>query len=521
MYKVTLINDSEETVIHHPDFNHLKVQSGQILERVNVAGSFSFTVLPFNPGYNSIRPLRTLVKVQNLLTNKLEFEGRILMPTETMDEAGKFAKAFICESELGYLNDSCQRHGEYHDITIRQFLEIMIENHNNDIAHDAIDKTFTVGEVTVTNSTDNLYRYLGYDNTLDSIFDNLVNRLGGELYVRKENGVRYLDYLVEKGELKSTEIKLEKNLKSIQKEVDPSDVITRLIPLGERIESEDSDATDASQARLTIESVNDGIDFIEDEQAKALFSVVTKSQSWDDITQPATLKTRGQQFLQENNRIKIKHVISALDLALIGLATDSFEVGNYHPVINSVMNINDHLRIVEKTTNIINPNESSITAGDLFKTTSQYQHEANKAQQDVVELERRISRQSQSISALKTELKTVDDAVQQVKFELEDGDLPALEDAIYNLNTAVDNLIDAIDEIPVYNPATQTEDGLMSAADKTKLDGLKNYTVASETEDGLLSAADKQKINLINVLQQIDLDDLLARVEALENGTGE
>src|SRR5699024_8952835 len=125
----------------------------------------------------------------------------------------------------GFLNHSRQRHGEYHDITVKGFLQVIIDNHNRDVADDPIDKTFELGIVEVDSSTGTLYRYLGYENTFETIKDKLLDRLGGELRVRKEDGVRYLDYIKSIGERKSTEIRLAKNLKSISKEVDPSSVI--------------------------------------------------------------------------------------------------------------------------------------------------------------------------------------------------------------------------------------------------------------------------------------------------------
>lgn len=273
----------------------------------------------------------------------------------------------------------------------------MVDRHNTEIAGDEIDKKFQVGQVTVTNSTDNVYRYLGYESTLDSIFDKLIDRLGGELRIRKQNGVRYLDYISQKGVQKKTEIRLAKNLKSIEKEADPSEIITRLIPLGVSIESEDEGAVDASQARLTIASVNGGRDYIEDEAAKHIYGVIAKSETWDDITLPANLMTRGNQFIAENNRVKIKYVLSALDLSLIGLDPESFEVGNYYPVINPVMGIDESLRVVEKTIDIIHPNTNSLSIGDLFKTASQYQNDMSKAQKNVVELQNTIHRQAQAI----------------------------------------------------------------------------------------------------------------------------
>lgn len=97
MYKVTLMNGKQETVIHHPAFNDLKVQTGHNKQGINVADSFSFTILPDNPGFHLIRPLRTLVTVDHIQSGKREFEGRVLMPTESMDDQGKFMKSFLCE----------------------------------------------------------------------------------------------------------------------------------------------------------------------------------------------------------------------------------------------------------------------------------------------------------------------------------------------------------------------------------------------------------------------------------------
>src|SRR5699024_2667337 len=213
-------------------------------------------------------------------------------PTESMEDSGAFGKSFVCESELGYLNDSAQRHGEYHNISVKDFLQVIIDNHNRDIANDDIDKMFRIGKVEVDSSTSELYRYLGYKSTFDTIKDKLFDRLGGELHVRKENDARYLDYLMPSNTVKQTEIRLAKNLKSITKEVDATEIITRLVPLGERIESEDEEATDASEARLTIESVNNGRDYVVDTAAEqAIGTVIVKSESWDDITQPNILKT--------------------------------------------------------------------------------------------------------------------------------------------------------------------------------------------------------------------------------------
>ena len=447
MYKVTLVNDNHETVIHYPNFSNIKILSGQIKKGISVADGFTFNIAIGNPGYKIIRPFKTLVNVLNTKTNILEFEGRASSPYEEMTQDGIVFNTFDCEGELAYLNDSAQRHGEYHNISVKAYLEIIIANHNRDIANDDVDKRFQVGVVDVDSSTGELYRYLGYEGTYATIKDKLLDRLGGELRIRKENGVRYLDYLKEIGEVKNTEIRLAKNLKSISKDVDPTEIITRLIPLGERIQSEDETATDASEARITIESVNGGKDYIEDPIAKSLFGVIAKSVSWDDITQPAILKTRGQQFLKENNRVKVKYQLNALDLSLIDLDIDSFDVHNYYPVINPLMDIDEHLRVIGKTINILVPENSSLEFGDKFMTASQYQHESNKVRRNVLELEGTVLRQSRRVAELSKASKEAQEEIQILHDLIDNIDMENIDEALDLIVQQLISISNAVDGI--------------------------------------------------------------------------
>src|SRR5699024_10562809 len=125
---------------------------------------------------------------------------------------------------------------------------------------------------------------------------------------------------------KQTLIKIAKNLKSISRSVDPTEIITRLTPLGTRIESEDEDATDASEARLTIEDVNNGLPYIDREDLIEEFGVIGGSMTWDDITLPNRLLSTGRNWINNQKVALYQYEISALDLSLIGLDIDSFDV---------------------------------------------------------------------------------------------------------------------------------------------------------------------------------------------------
>lgn len=393
MYEVKIINDSNETIINAVSTSSEAPRiTGQCKFGINTIDSFTFNILPNNEGYNLIKDLKTLVEVNNIKTNKNEFRGRVLIQTPKMNSSGLLTKSITCESELGYLMDSVQSYGEYHNITVRGFLELIINNHNKQVSE---DKHFTVGIVDVIDNNDSLYRYLGYDKTLDTIKDKLINKLGGELRVRHENGIRYLDYVQAIGDKKDTEIVLAKNLITIEQERDPSEVITRLIPLGAKLESDE---------RLTIESVNSGLNYIDDEEAISELGIIVDTVSYDDVTVVENLLRKGKEYLKENNKIKKKHKVTALDLSTIGLDIDSFEVGNTYRVINQLMNIDEDLRVIEKTLDINSPQSSSLSIGDKFEDIKDYQLDNIATAKEVKSVKETVQTTVNALNSVSVEL---------------------------------------------------------------------------------------------------------------------
>ncbi|GGN54817.1 phage tail spike protein [Oceanobacillus indicireducens] len=496
MYKVTIINDGVETVIHSPHTDDLKLETGIIKKEINKIDSFNMSFFLNNPAYGKLKPFKTLINVLNTKTGKYEFEGRILNTNSDMADDGLHSYSYECEGELGYLHDSPQKHREFRGTPEELVIELLTY-HNSQVED---YKKFYPGVVEVTTSTDNLYIYTSAESsTFEEIDDKILDRVGGELRIRKENGIRYLDVLERVGEDKQTQIKIAKNLRSISRSVDPTEIITRLTPLGERIESEDEEATDASEARLTIESVNNGIPYIDRPDLIAEFGIQGGSVTWDDITLPNRLLSTGQNWLENQKVAHTQYEISALDLFLIGLDIDNFDVGNSHPVINPIMGIDESLRIIGKTTDINGPEDASMKIGDKFKNLDEYQADANKSARHVAELQNRVESQNKAIATIKNEVVNVDSNLKELQQAIEDADLEGLPEAIGALEEAINNLNDALDGIPIYGPATPIQDGLMAAADKIILDALKT------------------KLDLITVSQAIDLNKLYQDVEDLKN----
>ncbi|WP_195493210.1 phage tail spike protein [Enterococcus gallinarum] len=486
-----------QETIHSPQTDDLKLFDPKIVKAVGAIDSFSFSIYPNHSAYNKLNYLTTLVEVWNEMENILLFKGRVLEPTDSMKETGEFFKEIICEGELAYLHDSVQKWGKWQNLTPAQFFKALIDEHNSQVEE---YKQFTVGQVNVTNSTDNVYRYTDDDvDTYDTIQDKLIERLGGELQVRYENGVRYIDYMEQIGDKGSQKIELSVNLRSISRKVDPTEMITVLKPLGERLEQED-DNTDASDPRLTIASVNNGSPYLRDEEKVAQFGVRVAAQVWDDVTVPSNLKSKGQSFLQNQKTALVQYQIDAVDLAPLKLTIDSFKCGWWYETYNPLMGIDEELRVVGLSINLNDPTASTLSIGDKILSQEQYNKTLKQQAQSTQQLKGSVNQQSRKIATIQSTLSETE------------KDLTKLQEAVSSYSSEVQNqitslieelqiVINEVQNIAAKIPSTETIEELKNA--------VQGLNIFVETQ---------KNVNL----KQAEINaDIETRVKALEESGGE
>lgn len=371
MFVVTITNGAENTIIHSDGTD--RISGGKVAKSINAVDSFSFTIYPNNAGYDLLKPLTTSVKVYDESTDKDIFIGRVLKCPDSMDERGLICRKVTCEGRLGWLYDSVQPYVEYKMVGISTVLSSFLSKHNSQVG---ADKRIELGQVTVTAS--NNYTYTAnWDKTMDVIADKLVGKFGGEIQLRDKDGKVYLDYLESIGHGTDTTIELAVNLKTISREVDETAVITRLYPLGAKL-------TD-SEKRLTIGTVNGGKDYIEDSSLIAKYGVISGPQIWDDITLASNLLSKGKEYLKSVNRAKVQYQITALDLSRRGKHIEQFELGCWYRVKNSLMGIDEDLRIVGISIDLDNPQASQLTFGDQFETLSGFMTAKTQSLQSAID----------------------------------------------------------------------------------------------------------------------------------------
>lgn len=371
MHTVTITNGVEKTTIHSDNLD--RISAGKVVKAVNAVDSFTFTIYPDNAGYDKLKPLTTSVTVTDDSTGKDVFIGRVLKCPDSMDEQGLICKSVTCEGRLGWLYDSVQPYVEYKMVGISTVLSSFLSKHNAQVG---ADKRIELGQVTVTAS--NNYTYTAnWDKTMDVIADKLIGKFGGEIQLRDKDGKVYIDYLEHIGHGTDTTIELAVNLKTISREVDETAVITRLYPLGAKL-------TD-SEKRLTIGTVNGGKDYIEDSSLVAKYGIISGTQIWDDVTLASNLLSKGKEYLKSVNRAKVQYQITALDLSRIDKHIEQFELGCWYRVKNSLMGIDEDLRIVGISIDLDNPQASQLTFGDRFETLSGFMTAKTQSLQSAID----------------------------------------------------------------------------------------------------------------------------------------
>lgn len=324
---------------------------------VNKAGSFEFKMPPNHPQYNLPVKMRSVIQV---FQDEIEiFSGRPI--EQKIDFYNR--KYISCEGQLAYLNDSIQRPAEYHDKTVRGYLETLIANHNSQVDE---SKRFKVGIVTVKDNNDSLYRYTNYNSTLQEIKEDLVDDLGGYIRIRNVNGYHYIDYIEEYENTNNQTIQFGENLLDFSRNFDWTELVTAIIPLGAKLEES---SIEALEQRLTIESVNNGCDYLANEEAIATYGWIVKTVTWDDVKTPAMLLSKGRKWLTDNQFEEMVIEAKAIDLHYTDGEIEQFKLGDKIKVHSLLHGVDRYFPLTKMTIQLNNLSANTITLGTTVKTS--------------------------------------------------------------------------------------------------------------------------------------------------------
>ena len=334
---------------------NMKLASPKLTLEENAAGSLVMTMPPSNLAYGTIARMTTDISVQK--DGKEIWAGRVLSESEDFYRN----RVLTCEGELAFFNDSTQPPAEYAGGTIREYLGAMIAVHNAKVGD---NRKFTIGIVTVVDEEFPTY-YTNYEKTITAI-NALVTQYGGHLRIRKEDGVRYLDYLKDYPDTCSQTIQFGSNLIEHVKGWDMTDFATVIVPLGNRLDESPIEALDAY---LTVESVNEGSLYVQSSEAVEAYGWIEKTVTWDGVSDAETLLEKAKEYLSDLQFDNMTLEVSALDLHYLDASVEAVKLLDEIRVISRPHGLDRLFPVTKLEIPLDSPENTQFTLGDTVQTS--------------------------------------------------------------------------------------------------------------------------------------------------------
>lgn len=338
-------------LLYNDQLEDYKIFNPKVELELNKIGQFDFDIYNNHPNFDRMQRLKSIITVYQ--DDYLLFRGRILN-----DEQGFHnEKQVNCEGELAFLVDSIQRPYDFNGTPAELFTQF-ITSHNAQVE---AEKRFIVGNITVTDPNDYIARSDSeLLNTWESINKKLLETHGGYIRIRHEEDGIYIDYLAELNLLSPQEVEFGKNLLDLKRETKGEDIATAIIPLGAKEEG--------GETRLDITSVNNGVDYVYNQEAVDRYGWIYKPQIWDDVTEPANLLKKGNEVLLEKMQMLFSIDLDAADLATVDKTVESFHLGTQVRVTTNPHSINQLFLVSKLSINLLQPASNKLTLGETVLT---------------------------------------------------------------------------------------------------------------------------------------------------------
>lgn len=396
MYKIY----ADDTLIWDSTVDIYKIAKGEVTIEINKSGSFVFSIYPEHFYYDKLVKLKTIIKV--LKDNTIIFRGRVIK--DVIDFWNN--KVLTCEGELGFLNDSIIRPFNHNGTPRALFIKLLNE-HNGQVDN---WKYFNIGSITLDDV--NIARSEEeYTSSLNAIGNHLVNTsIGGYIHITREplDEIPTLNYIKDFDSKASQIIEFGKNIMDFTKTNNADSIITALIPLGATLEG--------SNSKVTIKNVNNGIDYIYDEEAVARYGWIFDTNTWDDISNPYQLKETGTKYLADKIKQNTTIELTAIDLHLLDKSIESFNVGDYIEVISKPHNVDEIMLCSKQTFDLLNPANDKVILGYTYATFTEINggsviKTVQNVKSNVSTVGNKVENVTNKVETITTQVETIDTTV--------------------------------------------------------------------------------------------------------------
>lgn len=285
---------------------------------------------------------------------------------------------------------------------------------------------------------------------------------------------------------------------------------------------------------MTIKDINNGLDYVQDDAAVALFGVIEKTVMFEDVTIAENLLKKGQEKLKEYINSTVSIELSAADLHNLDINIEAFRIGDNVRVISKPHGLDRYFLLSKLSLALDSVSSCRMTLGATFKTFTQKQIEAEKM------LNANVQKNTEDVEILNKNVVTIENNVEKL-----DEDIAKIDEDVQEINKSLiqvpDNYVKVTDFVAYKKEVNQKLYGIYtvkgSVADFETLQTIENKEIGdvynlldnganyvytangwdklSETID--LSVYLKSEDAKLLYVSLEEYQNLVSRVETLEN----
>ena len=377
------------SLFYHPSLSKLAITQAKVSEDAESIDCLTLSAPHNHPYLTSIRPMASVIVCKK--GDDVVFEGRAL------DDGSDFynTHTWTCESCLSYLKDTLQPPFSYKG-PLKGLLEQFLSVHNASVED---QKKIQLGNVTVKDDNDYIsYSSSDYSVTMDAIKSKLLDTHGGYLQMRYVGDVKYLDYLADFNTASVQTVEYGKNLLDVKITRDHTERVTALIPLGAKLTETDEDGNETeTDTRLDITAVNDGKNYVYDEEAVKEIGWIWTTEVWEDVTLAGNLLRKAKARITE-----LAKGVTSMELTIVDESDTGADIGDirarmYVRCISKPHGIDGTYLCLSRTRDYLDPSGNTITIGAAgVRLTSQ----SAKQEQNITSIEDDLLGQTSKIEVI-------------------------------------------------------------------------------------------------------------------------
>lgn len=316
-----------------------EIISGTLTDEINAVSALEFTLPPSNDMAGQIIPHASIIR--------LESDGAEIFRGAANSVSKNFRGDTVvsCDGMIALMADVIKEPFTASSYEIEGYVAAIVKNYNDGVT---ADRAIKVGQIAGFEGQTFSVSHSTECKNIFELLKELRSEKGGYIWASYIGGDARINYTSTIGRKNNQQIAFGSNLVNIEDQLEVGTLVTRVWPLGNE--------------GLTISSVNDGKAYLQNADVELRYGRVDKTIQVDS-DDPSVVKSYGQAYLTRYAAMNNTITLTAIDLHNLDKTISSFEVGDAVRVLSPPHGIDAEMIVNSVSTDLVQLSNSRITLG--------------------------------------------------------------------------------------------------------------------------------------------------------------